>query len=415
MDVPTLTREDDPLVVSGATLTPLLNAPLEQLGCFRGVQGKLEPTPCQIDERTSEGDYVLPLGPDGNPEDGDGRLSPHDELVFMARDLGARLAQPMWPEGFQQGLELQITDPRDGGRGYLYLAQFDRRPPRSPVDYVTYIPARETVESLAYSLSFSKTAPIVFDRLVLKKDFGGTGDDPVDRMKIRLEATVWNTFSIVKTENDYTSALVGYIDGPVRVLRRTRNRVVLFWKIPSPSALQDNFFYGTFFEFPVAISLPFDLDTFLSDASLRISVDLEGHPHQVFINSNNPTPVRMDGKTSALETALDLSPARWSVVYDASQKGSAGMVNRLSISANTPLFPHQYYVDDQTRPDAPESTPGQVGNLGYEVKNLKGLTKGTHLLTSVLYCFPRYHPGIEARYLAIKDAPLEVVVSRRFP
>lgn len=410
-----LTRQLDPLVVPGSVLPTLLNTRLEQLGCFRAqasLSGDLEPIPCQVDERTPRGAYVLPFGPDANPDASDGVLSSRDELVFVASDAGGKVERPRWPTGFIKGAELELRDPLDGALAWVYLGVFDGTPPRSKVDYVRYIPGSELIDAATYQLRFSKEAPIVFDHLSIKTGAGGDGSNPVDRMKIRLDAKVWNAISIQKSEADYSSDVIGYLDGPVRVLRRTRNRLIIWWKLPSPSAVQDNFFYGNHFEFPISVTLPLDLDTFLSEATLRISVDLKGNPRRVFFNDHNPEPVAIDGSWSEAEAKLDPRPYSWSVLHGTRPNDTAGWFNRLSIGANTPIDPYLYYQDNGAQADPPESSPGQVGDLGYEVRNLRGLTKGTHYLTSVLYHMPKYSPELVRRYLAIRNQPLQVRVPR---
>ncbi len=410
----TLVREVDPIVLEGAQVPVLVGMPLDRLGCFAVHDGTWAPVPCQVDERTSDGAYVFTAGPEANPGDGDGRLSANDEWVLEAGDAGERVVNPPWGEGFKRGVEVALTDPLDGGHAWFYLGAYEQPPPRSSRDYVRYHAGGQRVEGTSYVLGFSSRAPIVFNTLILKKAYGGTGHDIVDRMKIRLTAKIWDTIDIEKTEEDYTSDLMGYIDGPVRVIRRTRNRLVLFWKIPSPSAVQDNYFYGTFFEFPVTVTLPLDMDTFLSECVLRISVDGNGPDGVWFYNSRNASPVSMDGKWSEAEATLDTRPAAWSVTFWKGGGHTGGWVNRLTIVSNVDLHPDLFYVDKASEPDPPENFPGQIGNVGYIVPDLKGLTRGTHVLSSVLYTFPAYAPGIEKRYMAVKDAPIRVTISRTF-
>lgn len=407
----TLQRTLDVVVTRGQALTGLLSTPLNQLGCFKGPN-PLVVIPCQIDEKTNNGQYILTSGPEARPQDSDGRLSPQDELLFVAQDAGPQVSSPQFPAGAQRFAEVEVVDPQDGALAWVYVAAFAGKAPRSNADYVTFRPSTGQVEGQVYRLTFSKEAPIVFDDLTLLAAGNGNGTNPVDRMKIRLDAKVWGTIPILKTEDDYSSELMGYIDGPVRVLRRTRNRLIIWWKIPSPSAVQDNFFYGRYFEFPIQVSLPLDLDSFLSEATLRISVDLKGKPEREFINARNRTPVKMDGVPTADEKALDRRPAQWSALYGTRVGNTGGWFNRLTVGANTRIDPWLYYGDDSSHADAPEATVGEVGDIGYEVRNLKGLTKGTHTLTSVLYHFPSWTPELERRYLAIQDAPLQTRVRR---
>lgn len=417
----TLKRSIDVVTVPGKLLRALDKTPLEKLGCFAAPSGGsdgavrpalLEPIPCQVDERTTAGEWVLTQGPEANPQDGDGQLSPQDELVMLSADAGIQVDKPEFPAPVELWLELMVRDSQEGGVAWIYLARFSGKAPRATQDYVRFDPKAGSVDTPVYSLGFSQQAPLVFDRVVLKESGGGSGKNPIDRMKVRLDAKVWDTIPIQKSEEDYTSALMGYIDGPVRVLRRTRNRLVLFWKIPSPSAVQDNFFYPHYFEFPILVTLPLDLDAFLSEATLRISVDLNGQEARSLVNSRNRGPLVLDGKKSDEEGKLDTRPYSWSVVSGLTSQAPAGWFNRLTVGANTPIEPHLYFRDDQTLPDPPEGMVGHFGDVGYEVRNLKGLKKGTHRLTSVLYWMPRYVPGMEYSYLAIQDSPLQVTTSR---
>jgi hypothetical protein len=77
------------------------------------------------------------VGPDSDPT-----LDADDEVALMARDAGGRAGSPFAPAGVSaaSGTEVEITDPLDGGTGYVYL--FERTDPgldpgagRSYVDY----------------------------------------------------------------------------------------------------------------------------------------------------------------------------------------------------------------------------------------------------------------------------------------
>ena len=405
-------RQVDPVDLS-EVLSFIKGARIAHIGCFRAQEGQFEPIPYQIDERTEDGDLIFTKGPEAHPEDADGRLQLRDDFLILARDIGERMDPPSWPDGFIKGVEIQINDPVHHAQGYVYVGVFDRNPPRSTVDYVRYEAQANRIESESYILGFSKEAPIVFNSLVLKNTMGGNGEDPIDRMKIRLDATLRGGIELKKTEDDYTAKVIGYIDGPIRVIRRTRNRIILFWNIPSPSAIQDNYFYRDSFIFPILVSLPFDLDLFFRKASLRISVDLKSKTLRRFVNEHNRSPVLIDGKKSAAEAALDKRPYGWSAIYGDNPRSPGGWFNRLSMEDSS-ITPQLYYVDEEENDDPPERSAGQIGNIGYQVDDLTKLGGGIHKLTSFMYAFNAFSNDLVESYIDIERHPLQATPTRWF-
>ncbi|MCX5859729.1 MAG: hypothetical protein NT056_07515, partial [Proteobacteria bacterium] len=101
----TLTRTEDFVVAYGKVLRKNLGEDIGQLGLFAFHEGKLVPIPFQIDEINQEGEWVLTQVPPTLAGEGlkpehdedDGNLDENDELAFMARDAGDRVAQEGYP------------------------------------------------------------------------------------------------------------------------------------------------------------------------------------------------------------------------------------------------------------------------------------------------------------------------------
>ncbi len=153
----TLDRDRDPVVLTGLDLPSFSGLPVDRIAAFRFQAGWIQ-IPIQVDERdvvtfnqvygggypqaegidvetyTDPGTYV---GADTDPLfDGD------DELVFMAADAGDRTALA-WnrPPGLiaGSGIEVAISDPLDGGMGYVYLFETDGTlDPGAGVSYGSY-------------------------------------------------------------------------------------------------------------------------------------------------------------------------------------------------------------------------------------------------------------------------------------
>jgi hypothetical protein len=266
-------------------------------------------------------------------------------------------------------------------------------------------------------MAFHPKATIGIGDLAILPAGGGDGVDRVDRLKIRFQAVGPLGIRINKNEEDFSAKTVAWIDGPVRVIRRTANRMVLFWKIPTPSAELDNVYYGNAFEFPTRVDLPFDSDTFISQPVFRVSTDLmcASANGWVFHNGPNPAGVVVDGVMSDAETKLDPKTYRWSAMHATKPGASAGWLNRLLYPMiNTPVHPTLYYRDDAARPDPPEDDPGECGDLGYYLEGVEKIKKGRFELLSVMYNYPEFSPAVVERIMAVLDHPLKVSVAPAF-
>jgi hypothetical protein len=414
----TLQREADPLVITAAQAGAISARPLSGYRVFAVSAGRVRAVPFQLDERNRKGDYVFSNGREKNPRDGNGVFDGRDELVLMARDAGDRARPGDLPPGFAAGAELRVSDPVDSGQGFFYLLYFEQNPPpRSADDYVAIDPQTSRIAARNYFLGFSRKAPMALDELGVTPAGGGDNVDYCDRLKARVHLKIWNTIAIDKNEEDFTSEMAAWIDGPVRVIRRTRSRLILFWNIPSPSAVFDNLYYYSSFSFPTSVTLPFDAGKIVSEGSFRVSIDsprLSGQRR--YRNSNWPEGVIQDGVMSEAEKKLaaDPRPFTWSATGNPGPDGRdhGGWFNRLKVMDDNPRFqPRVYYVDDLNHADPPDEEPGSYGNGGYQVSDLQGLPAGTYTLVSVMYNAPAFAPEDAPRYLDILDHPLRVTVS----
>jgi len=143
----TLTRDRDPVVLTGDALPTLQGTALDHIATYRW-DGAWTQIPMQIDERkiVDFGD-VYNLGPQGvttlayaDPNtytgpDSDPTFDADDELVVMAIDAGPPApSAAAEPPGIVSGsgLELEIFDPLDGGVGYIYLFETTAAVPPVP-------------------------------------------------------------------------------------------------------------------------------------------------------------------------------------------------------------------------------------------------------------------------------------------
>jgi len=452
----TITRQVDPIIVKGEDLSKFLGKKVNSLYLYanRGQTSvettrrvvstdpvgsdpeKFVPIPFQIDRRDSQGDLIFPsssvnpvrnqrflngvnsksqisnsknlnFGKDSNSYS---LLSNNDELVFMAKDLGNRVLQKDWIEDAEEGLEIEVIDPLNGSKGWAYLFSFSSPKKKSSLDYVDYLPKENKIKAQRYIVGFCPQAEMVFDNLTITKTGGGDGVDIFDRFKVRVEARMFLGVRFSKNEEDFTSQVTGYLDGPVRVIRRSKSRTKVFGVFSTPWANSDFTAYCSFFKLPIIINLPFDLSLLLSKLSLRMSADASLITGRKFYNSNNLKGVELDGVMSKKEHKLDYGPAKWLVVAGTREGDTGTWLNRLLIPPSSGLIPNLYYQDDLEALDGPEEVPGQIGNIGYEITNFTHLKGGKYKIISIMYTLPKYKVGDEKGYLDVLDHPLKVVV-----
>jgi len=403
----TFTRTEDPIVLTGGDLVEVMRWEIARTRAFAFRNGAAVAIPFQIDERKKNGDYVLPFGGSGGRDDEiAGGIDANDELIFMVRDAGDRGGKDRLPGGAGRVVEMTLTDPVTGGRGWVYFALYPGQAPAlSPRDYVSYDNQTLTIDTERFIMRFHPKATLSIGDLIIKPEGGGSGRELVDRLKIRFTAQVMR-FDLVRDEENFLCTTVGWIDGPVRVVRHTINQVQL-WKLKSPQALTDNVYYFNAFEFPTVIELPFRADLVVSNPKFRISTDGLCNGTRTFYNSRNPQGVTIDGRMSQAEYDLDIRPYIWSAITDLN--GKAAWLNRLIYDEKaTPVQPYLYYNDDAAVSDAPEDEAGECGDVGYTLENLGQLAKEKMYLKSILYCVPDYRPGREREYLNILDRTVKV-------
>ncbi len=402
-----LQRSEDQIIVAGRTLPAAMGWPIAQVRAFRFAQGQAVPIPFQIDEKLKNGKYALTAGNDRQADDG--VFDDNDELVFMASDTGDQGAKSALPNQPTAVAELTISDPADGGKAWVYLARYETNPPPlSTGDYVVYDNTRTFIDTLRYQMGFHQQALLSIGHLSVKPAGGGDNTDIVDRLKVRFSATtLGGMVKIEKNENEFVSRTLGWIDGPVRIVRATANQMML-WKIKTPSAYLYNIYYVNSFEFPTEVNLPFNPAAVMSDIHFRVTSDgICGQKGKLFYNSNNLAGMVIDGAMSDAENKLNLDPYKWSAVTG--PNNSYAWINRLVYdAAATPAVPKLYYRDDRTSLDNPEDDPGQCGEVGYSLINLEKVKKGKLRLLSIMYNAPQFTLNKVNRYMQILDRPLKV-------
>ena len=419
----TLTRTNDPIILSGDLLPIFHGVNNNHLRLFAHDGHNFVIIPFQIDERGPEGEFILTHGDVAGEDDDGGHFDHNDEVVWLAKDTGGQVSRQKWASLGERSAEIVIIDPKDDSKkGWVYLAHFPASPPPlSSKDYVRYTPGQEVVKSDYYTLKYIKGAPFYMD-IICPEEAGGSGEDFFDRVKVRLSVEAFfHLIHIDKSEEDFKSFVVGWKDGQVRVLRRVENYFRIIFNLSSPSIFSVNEYYERLTYTPVQLTIPFRLgwvsNTFgINDWTWRVYGDFPGLKGGMAYTDRNLDGFRFTGNHSPefIEANLDTSRFQWG--YN-TKEGVGIWFPNLLIPEMLYGLVTLYVVDDESYLDPPDDVPGLIGGGmkgcwdEFNPDLMSKLEPGTYELSLDTY-FP--HPSIKIdeveEWLQIRNHPLWVEV-----
>jgi len=215
----TLTRVEDFVVVTGKDVPALIGARVSDLRLYACEAGKCQAAPLQVDKVDENGRYVFPT--DANADRDGSALDPNDEISFMAEDAGDSAPKGFAPQTDAKGMSIELIDPLDDGRAWVYLFNAPGSMPPATADYIDYVLEDGTalLKSPQYELGWGE-GMINADNMRLATAGGELSPDLLDRQMVGLQARLIGEYnmpinapeSIVKAQD------IAVIDGPVRVI-----------------------------------------------------------------------------------------------------------------------------------------------------------------------------------------------------
>ena len=380
-----LTRQDDPVVITGGLLSRLAGVRLDDIFVYAYHNASLTQIPSQIDERLASGMYV----PFEN-----GTLGSDDELVFMASDAGGWDADPWLSTAdifISPVYVIAITDPVSNTHAWAYIFR-SAALNHSSADYVSYDLGSDRITSPGrYSLGFNPTYGI--------RDYqtlGNSSTDLLDRDKLRLTGTALGFIPFSINEQNVTQVGVHAIDGPVRVTRVNTTTLSV-----SGIQIQGNatvFAYRSLFARPATLESP----SMIQITSLRLSTDWNDQAAgMTYYDANTPAGVTIDG----IPDAIAVTPAtRWSQITGVT--GTA--ITVLSIPAGVGGAQSTYYNDDSALDNGDTGDRRSYGDAGIRVNNPNA---GTYTLLGHTYFLTGSMSNVGSVYANYYDNPLRVSVA----
>jgi hypothetical protein len=408
----TLDRWVDPVVMEGSMVSEMIGKPIENLRLYAFRDGKFEPIRYQIDEMIEGGDWVLPSGPITNKELGNGVLDTRDKILFMARELGDKASDAALP-GSKQSAEIELVDPLTGEKAWCYLFCFESNVPArsSKTDYVRYNYAAERVESdywgEEYIITKDGRHTTYYKSHWMTKAAGGNEKNHIDRLKIRINLNLlFSSLSIKLNEEQLQSNVVGYKQGPIRVIRRVEQYKRIPGGMKAVRVVTDVLYYSNTITVPVLVNIPFQLDKLLTSAVVNFGTDYnETASGSYLYNSNNLQGIYVDGKMDDGEKNVKPEMDAWRLIT-----GPIG--THMTRTILPPEFKKDVSVkinviDDADFKNPPETYPGTYGCIwqSWDVSKLK---RGKYYLNLEFYVIPNYKLGDEKGYVNYMDHALRI-------
>ncbi len=371
-----LTRTEDYVLFTGADVSGLTGYELDDIQLYSFGDSGFKAVPFQIDKRDEDGRLVFPDEKLRDPLRDATKLDGNDEMVFMAKDSGARRTEGAWPDDAARGVEIELIDPLTSGRGWAYLFHRPGAEPPETQDYVSYRTddAREYIKSGQYEVG-QRLGKNFYDWLRLRKPDGRWGVDIYDRQKMMMKAMLLNgAIPINVPEQQVKSRIFGVIDGPVRVIRDEMNFVNV--KVIGLEYMTEYFvtYYYNGNISPIEVTIPITAYKVFLEVSLYYGIDFnEAVLGSVFRNPANPKGIVLDGEP---DTDIDDHTDNSYMIVTGDQ-GSLMEVIVFDDNLNQMLDRPTYVVEDLQKKDPNGDHPG-ILMAGFYTATAKKLRKGNY-------------------------------------
>ncbi|MFO8058677.1 MAG: hypothetical protein R6V10_15430 [bacterium] len=425
----TMKRVHDPVQVPGKLLSELHGTKFKNLRLFAFKDSAMVPVVYQFDERTPDGSFIMDMGEGKNPKAHNSTLDGRDFLVFRICDSGGRAPHSAWKN--EDGIEIELIDPVDRGKSYVYLFRFPGKAParlkKDTVSLEHWDPWKNPswpfiVEGLSYRIKglvnringkYYKTA--INKEFRVPKSAGGTNVNILDGQRMRAFCEF--KFGIYRVEADETN-MIGGIDslrhGPVRGYGRQWMTKALPLGIKGPRIYSDVFTYDRLIVSPMQLNIPVNPDMIINKAGIEFGYDFNKKAYGMrFYSPNCMDGVTIDGRMNEREKNLPDTYVPWFLVTG--PQGS--LIFRVSID---PKLLEQTenkltYIDDLDRAFPPEDVPGSIGYARTTIE-MTSVKPGRYKFQIEWYFPPDfYKPGgydkeMLDEFLNIKDKPIIIKV-----
>ncbi len=371
----------EPVVLTGANIPDFIGTSVDEIWVYMYTGGSWVQIPFQIDERNDlNGSYFHGAQ--------NGLLDENDEIVFMPFDCGDAATMSttvLYSDPLRY--EIEVTDPLDSSKNYAYIFTSSILQKEFTDDYADYNPTSRTINATDYTLGFDNAIVGIVDELRIDPNIGGDNADLLDQRKFRFQIPTL-PFPTQYEEDDFTYELVGFRNGPVRVILQVSFYIKeMDFFVNMKNTL---FAYKSYSNSILTMSANTTMDF------VRISSDYLGSSIPMTYYDSNMNLLAIDGVS---DSPSSTDAPTWTEVTGS--HGTIVAVGNISELEGTQFL---HYEDDQSAVDPPESEAGQYGNHGIFVNN----PTNSSTMYWAYYYLPPNQANIGMTYFNCTQQPMEV-------
>jgi len=354
-------------------------------------------------------------------------LAAGDELVFLVEDIGRRLPHNNLFKQFTSGVELCITDPVNGEKGWTYLmkpgnAHRKFHKEKQPGDNLHHSLEEvrntkgkvtkhlERIRARNFSIMFDITKSGSYKEFRVTEKGQGNNENLVIEFRstafARLKGIPW-TFRLNPGRNLLVH-MIGSAEGPVELQRVVYNKVVLplLGEQEDMSLLTTSHYYPGYLYFIGRLKLPLWLKKFVKTLDSEMTTDFNRNAMgMTWYNSNNTEGILVDGRMSEAERRLNSDAYQWSLLVG-DQGGWANIMNMKTEGMKAHM--RLYFEDNASR--KPHAIFGSTGYKITQVLEVPELVFSTYT-----FSVPRtFTPQDMQQLVDLVYHPIRVEVARRF-
>jgi hypothetical protein len=281
----TLKRLLDLVSVPGKSLSGAQGSQISNIRVVAFREGLLRVIPFDILEFNAAGRVVLPLGPEGNPNDGDGILGDNDKILFMAMDAGHKVGKSYITgnlKGVRDMQEIELEYAPANEHGWVYVVSFSGIPPeKSPIRY-----ARHSSEAaIIYTPYYLVQSKPRVDRKgvsptteaatwAIAPSMGGDPRDIHEKLALNIKLAYRIGVTTSEDQDSFNMRMRAWYNGDVIVYGRTT------WKVKTPLGIGAPTIFADIVATPFYLlnqnflCTPFDPSVLMKSFQLIIGEDL---------------------------------------------------------------------------------------------------------------------------------------------
>ena len=257
-----------PLVFSPSN--KLFGARAVKLQAWRYLAKKWEHVTLQVDERDSDGSYVLDEGLPYTRYNDDGVIDANDELSIHASSLGDAFTKTMVSKKLltmiSRWARVDFCSSKESYLGSILIAE--GKEAASPLPFRALFNRQSAaVETSKYHYRFRTEQPMLIGDVKLKTS---TGEKDVFSGSSFLMPLIPKFFlfpSFHFGESDFTSEIESWRSGPVRSIVAVGAKMRKFFSVIDLHLFSELVFYEDFFQIPTQIEFIFDPSRYLKRGS----------------------------------------------------------------------------------------------------------------------------------------------------